>query len=98
MPCLDTDFLVGLLRGNKDAIKKLRLLSEKAEPLHVTPITISELFEGAYLSGAEQNIAETEEILRPLTMLEYDWQAAKDAGFLLGELNKKGSKIGDLDT
>ena len=56
MVCLETDFLIALIRKDKYALKKLRNLLAEGERITTTPINASELFKGAYLSfGSKHN-------------------------------------------
>ncbi len=98
MVCLDTDFMVAVDRKNPEALKKLRELKEKRERKTVTPVTLTELYEGAYKTGKQTALDETEENLMSLEILDYDYDAAKEAGRLLSELGKSGEKIGEMDT
>lgn len=98
MPCLETDFLVDVFRQKKEAIQKLEQLSKEKEPLTVTPVTIAELFHGAFKSNNPKNANALEETEQTVQLLEFDWPAARIAGELLHHLEKKGEKIGNLDT
>jgi tRNA(fMet)-specific endonuclease VapC len=98
MPCLETDFLVALIRKDKAAISKLKKLTEKNLELSITPITLTELFYGAFKSGKEKNILMVEEMVSALRLLDFDFFACKEAGRLLASLEKQGKKIGDFDT
>ena len=97
MTCLDTDFWVGLLRGNPEAIERLRSLAEIDAPISTTIITVCELYKGACLSKkVEQNKREIESKLRLVNILDLSEDAAKTFGELMLELS--GREIGDLDT
>ena len=98
MTCLETDFLVDILRGNRLAIQLLEKLVKGGEPLAVTPVTATELFDGAFRTGKQAEITKVDEIMSNLTLLEFDFPAARQAGELLAALSEKGQKIGDLDT
>lgn len=98
MYCLETDFLVDLLRKNPAAHAKLEKLVQTTEPLSVTPISASELFKGAFKSGRTEEVLKVEDGLFPFRLLEFDLPAARMAGELLSSLAKKGQHIGDMDT
>ena len=51
MTCLDTDFIVDLLRRSPDAEKKLENLTSDGDRLNTTPLNASELYKGAYSSS-----------------------------------------------
>lgn len=98
MVCLDSDFLVAIDRKNQDALKRLRQMKEDGTPLTITPVTVTELLEGAYRTNSEKKISETKELIEPLGLLEYDFYAADESGKLLNILRAAGEKIGDMDT
>ncbi len=98
MTCLETDFLIDILRKKGGALLKLEELEGRDERLSVSPISATEIFKGAFSSKKAENIEKAEELLFNLTLLEYDHFAAKEAGRLLDFLEKRGLQIGDLDT
>lgn len=98
MVCLDTDFMVAVERKVPQAIDKLKELRDKAERKTITPMTVTELYDGAYKTGNQRALDETEESVMSLEILDYDYDAAKEAGRLLCELEKSGNKIGEMDT
>ncbi len=48
MTCLDTDFIIDLLRRKSDAERKLEELTSDGDRLTTTALNASELFKGAY--------------------------------------------------
>lgn len=97
MVCLDTDFLVGFLRGDRAAEEKMSQLSQLFEQLTVTPVSAAEIFFGAFKSN-RKNAAETaENFLSTIEMLEFDLPAARKAGQLIASLQKEGQQIGEKD-
>lgn len=50
MVCLDTSFIIALLRHDQNAEKKLEEYLASRVKLSTTPITACELFKGAYRS------------------------------------------------
>lgn len=55
MVCVDTSFLIALIRRDHDAEKKLEGYIAAEAKLSTTPITACELFKGAYRSGNNEN-------------------------------------------
>lgn len=98
MVCLETDFLVALLRIDREAVSKLAELTTKNVALFMTPISLTELFKGAFKSGKEEKFSKVEELSAALKLLVYDFYASKEAGKLLNFLERNGKKIGDMDT
>ena len=94
----DTTFLIDLMNGNKDAVQKLQNLSQKREQLHVTAISIFELYRGISRSG--RPLKESEKILSVLqgvSTLSLEPASAQVAGEIEGKLFKDGRAIGSVD-
>ena len=99
MVCLETDFLIALIRKDEKAIAKLRKLVENGERLTTTPINAAELFKGAYKSkNVDKNLKIVRGILSRLTLLEFNLTASDIYGQISAELEKKGEPIGEMDT
>jgi hypothetical protein len=95
---LDTSFLVDLLRGRKEALALLAELEGRGALLATTPITVLELYRGAYLSAdPERNLAAAKKILVSLIVLPLDDDAATVFGALSARLQSEGRRIGDFD-
>ncbi|MBI4044099.1 MAG: VapC toxin family PIN domain ribonuclease [Candidatus Diapherotrites archaeon] len=90
--------MVDLLRDKENAISKIRGLKTRNEKLTVTPVSLTELFFGAFKSGMEEDIQIVENLRHLLEILPYDFESAKETGRQFYNLSKKGRKIGDLDT
>ncbi|MCK4731052.1 MAG: type II toxin-antitoxin system VapC family toxin [Methanophagales archaeon] len=98
MACLETDFLIALIRKDKDALKKLRQLVEKGEKITTTPINASELFKGACLSErVDENLRAVKGILSRSELLEFNITGAEYYGKIYSELKERGALIGDMD-
>jgi len=97
MACLETDFLISLIRKDSAAVKKFLELEKKNEPLTVTPITASELFYGAAKSKKPEEKAKVESVLSLLDLLYFDLISARKCGELMAYFDNAGL-IGDLDT
>jgi tRNA(fMet)-specific endonuclease VapC len=97
MVCLDTDFLVALLRGNKEAEEKSTLLDRRGVRKTTTPITAFELFIGAYLSKNTENASLVRDLLLSLEILEFNLAACERGGEFEAALRKRGEAIGIRD-
>jgi len=98
MVCLETDFLVALIRKDPDAITKLRKLVESGERLATTPINAAELFKGAYRSkNVDENLKKVRGILSRLDLLDFNLTASDIYGRITSELEEKGEPIGEMD-
>ncbi len=93
MKCLDTDFLVAVLRGAEDV--KLTLDKFEEEGIqYTTSINAFELYFGAFLSGKkENNLKAVEALLSRLHVIQFDIEDAKVAGQIASGLKEKGEKL-----
>lgn len=96
---LDTDFLIKILRNNKIAKVFLEKILAESKDIFITHVTLWELYQGVYGSSkVENNLEITEELIEYLDVLPFTQAVAKKFGFLINELNKKGTPIGVMDT
>jgi len=95
---LDTDTLIALLNGEPDADKAIRSLEEKDEQVATTIISAYEIIRGAYVSSSpERNIAEVNELLLNIEILDLTLKACEEASKIYKDLRKKGRLIGEYD-
>jgi len=98
MVCLDTTFLIDLLRKKPEAEKKLSSLMKRSDAPSVAVVTLGELFYGAYKSkNVEMEKEKINGVLGGLLMLELDKYGAEKFGQLLASLDQAGQKINDRD-
>ena len=98
MTCLDTDFIIDLLRRKLEAERKLEDLAAEGDKLTTTPLNASELYKGAY--GSSRPIEEAKKVrhlLETLDILEFSSAASETFGKLSIEFQRKGNDIGDFD-
>lgn len=99
MVCLDTDFLVALLRGEGEAVVAARELDQSRVRKSTTPINAFELLLGAHLSQhREQNLRLVRELLESLILLEFDLESCESAAAISRRLRSTGETIGIQDT
>ncbi len=104
MACLDTSFLVDLMREQRKRMEgpatvKLLELRRRGEILSTTLFTAAELFAGVSTTPAsEENQVKVEKILSLLNILPFDMSTAKLFGFIYGDLRGHGLGIGAIDT
>jgi tRNA(fMet)-specific endonuclease VapC len=97
--CLDTTFLVDLVRARPEAEKKLLHFLENDERITTTPVNAAELYDGAFSTKSRRTEAErVRGLLEHLELLELSLAVCEKYGRLTNELKAKGSPIGDLDT
>ncbi len=105
MTCLDSTFLIELLRGSEPArIKYGKLRSNsgtekvRAEPLCTTIVNAYELAKGAMLTkNPEENLKLVHELLSELVILELDLESVDLASKLYSELSARGKLLGEFD-
>ncbi len=91
--CLDTDFLVNFLRNKKEECDFISLHQDSVD-LATTQINVFELCYGAHKSNKkEKNLKAVANLIEGLTILDFSSDAAKKAGEILAELEKKGEII-----
>ena len=97
MVVLDTDLLVALLRGNEEAIEKIKNIEEQGE-VCITPITSYELYKGVYLSSnTAKNLIQVNNLLNNIKILYFDLESSKISSKIYSYLKKKGALTNIMD-
>ncbi|HZY93719.1 MAG TPA: type II toxin-antitoxin system VapC family toxin [Candidatus Bathyarchaeia archaeon] len=97
MKLLDTDFLVGILRNNKDAEARIAGYDKEGRQA-TTTINAFELFYGAHKSRDEEhNVKEVYRLLSRLILLPFNVKSAETAGGMFATLERKGSMLDSRD-
>jgi len=98
MVCLDTSFIVALIRRDPKAEKTLDDYLAREARLSTTPIAACELFKGAYGSRRRDiEVRKIRDILTHLEILDFSIEACERYGKLVNDLQLIGTPIGDLD-
>lgn len=103
MVCLDTTFIIDLMREKKDgktgpALQKLRELAERKETPKTTIITVSELYVGPYrVADTASELEKVERIIEELEVLNITVGTARLFGKIVADLYGMGKPIGVLD-
>jgi tRNA(fMet)-specific endonuclease VapC len=93
LKCLDTDLLVGVLRKQERAGRKVDELDQQGRQA-TTAVNAFELFYGASKSKmVEENVREAQKLLSRLELLPLSSGSAERAGILFGALERKGLSI-----
>jgi len=91
--CLDTDFLVAILRGKEDAERKMVEMDREGRQ-GTTAINAFELFYGAYKSKQSlTNVEKTKSLLERVDLLPLELDSSKRAGEILAGLSARGDSI-----
>jgi tRNA(fMet)-specific endonuclease VapC len=93
LKCLDTDLLVGVLRKQERATRKVEELDKQGRQA-TTAVSAFELYYGASKSRmVEENVREASRLLSRLELLPLSIGSAEKAGLLFGALELKGITI-----
>ncbi|QHS18335.1 type II toxin-antitoxin system VapC family toxin [haloarchaeon 3A1-DGR] len=95
---LDTSFLIDLMNGDEDAIKKAEKLENDLVQQRLSSMTLFELYYGiARASNTETEREKMEQVLASKPIHPADTAVMRKAGRLSGELQNNGSPVGDGD-
>jgi tRNA(fMet)-specific endonuclease VapC len=96
---LDTDCLVGLIRGHPEALRKLALFAGQGEPVATTAVNVAELFRGAHRArDSARAVSRVRAVLAPLAILPLDGPAAEEYGRIVAALERRGRSVGHMDS
>jgi tRNA(fMet)-specific endonuclease VapC len=96
MKILDTDILVGALRGHKDATNKLETLRKSEEVLAITVFNEQEILFGALLVS-KKAFESAKEFLDSFRKLNYEEKDMLQTIKIILSLEKKGLRVGVID-
>jgi tRNA(fMet)-specific endonuclease VapC len=96
MACLDTSFLIDLLRGREDARETMEELDAEGSRHAVAPVSAAELWVGAH-RGSAMELERAGELLDSLLWLEATRACARRAGRIQATLLEEGEPIGFTD-
>ena len=96
---LETAFALDFLKGQENAIAKIRSLVDENVSLEITTPTIFELWGGlTQLGKGEKEREKIISFIKGLTIYSLDEESAKIGGIIDGELIKRGLKIDTEDS
>jgi tRNA(fMet)-specific endonuclease VapC len=91
--CLDTTFLIDLLRDLPAAVERARQLEETGCDLSTTSVNVFELYIGAVRSESAKRMTKLEALLADLRILGLGRREAEEAASIMVNLAKKGQPI-----
>jgi predicted nucleic acid-binding protein len=103
MAVLETTFVIDLIKESKrrrpgPASQKLEELVLRGETLRIAIFTLAELFVGVVKGNRpQQERAAIEQCVSPFELLPFERSTAEIFGTIVGELEKRGQSISDID-
>ncbi len=92
--CLDTDFLVALLRKRPEAVKKAEELDSAETEISTTSMNAFEIYLGALRSReAAENVERADDLLNSIEILDLTLESSKKSGEILSDLLDRGEAI-----
>ncbi|AAB89764.1 MULTISPECIES: type II toxin-antitoxin system VapC family toxin [Archaeoglobus] len=95
MFCLETTFLIDLLRGRDEALKFYAKIRDSK--LYTTSISAWELLRGPKLIGKDKEFEVAVELLESLDVLPFSFNSAKIAVEIEKDLREKGMEVNLID-
>ncbi len=92
--CLDTDFLVALLRNDREAVEKAAEFDAAQVETATTSMNAFEIYLGAYRSlDAQRNLKEAEVLFESISVLSLTRESARKSSEVLSSLLKEGMPV-----
>jgi len=90
--------VIAIFRGDVSLKDKISKLVEKEVKIHITPITLCELYKGAFLAErSAEAVALIDRFLKIVRLLDFSELACLEFGKLYSELKKKGWPTQQVD-
>jgi len=95
----DTSFIIDVMRGEENAVKKIKELERNDKPLNITSISFFELWSGIEQSDkSKKEKKKIEEVLGARAIHDFDRAAGEIGGRIDGMLCKNGKKVEPQDS
>lgn len=95
---LDTNICIYIIK-KKPAIVIEKFITMPLGSIGISTITLAELQYGIRKSSnPEKNLTALNQFIIPLEVIDFDYNATIEYGFIRADLEKKGTPIGSLDT
>ncbi len=91
--CIDSDYLIDVLRKNPEAIRKVTVFEKRSTLLATTVLNSFELYYGAYKLNKLGHLDLVNELLENLIILEWKKDFSNLAGEVMADLEKDGRRI-----
>ena len=97
MVCLETTFIIDLLKGKTEVLRIINELENANSRVSITTPTLYEVWAGAISTGSKKELIKINELLQSIEVLQLDQDCAREAAAIKNELIKKGSIIQRID-
>lgn len=95
--CLDSDFLISILRGDKSVEKKMIEIDAEGSASTVSINAFEILYGALHSAKKEKNLKEAKRLLNSLEVLPLDYRVAEKASEIQSNLTEAGEGIGLKD-
>ena len=96
MYCLDSNIVIENFSGNKQIESRLREIAN--HDVFITPVTLCELYKGAFLSNdLEKKVIMINNFLKAVNLLDFDTYSCELYGKIYSDLKKAGRLTQDFD-
>lgn len=97
MVCLETTFLIDILRGKQNATEMQKEFERTERVISVAAPSIMEIWRGAILKASEKEKEKINNFISALIVLPLNEKSAKEAGEIEADLIKRGVPIETAD-
>jgi len=92
--CLDTDFIIALLRKHPEAAKRAEEYDSIKAEVSTTSMNAFEIYLGAFRSKeAAKNVKEADDLFNSINILDFTLESSRRSGEILSELLYRGTPI-----
>jgi len=92
--CLDTDFIIALLRKHPEAAKRAEEYDSIKAEVSTTSMNAFEIYLGAFRSKeAAKNVKEADDLFNSINILDFTLETSRRSGEILSELLYRGTPI-----
>jgi predicted nucleic acid-binding protein len=98
MYCFDTNIIIDIFRGDESLRSKLKKIIVSSVEVFITPITLCELYKGAYLHhNPIEKIKEVDDFVSSFGIIDFTLESAKYFGKEYARLSKIGKLTSEFD-
>ena len=96
--CVDTNIIIDILRGDSKVAEKINVKTSEGDGFFVTPVSLCELFRGAYgHAKSEEKVLSAESIIEIFNVLDFSIDSCKIFGQFYAKLSRSGKVTNEFD-